>query len=1018
MAMDMQGGGHIPLLNFMQQPMLHGKQLVGSASTTNLGDVVESSLAPVEAFNSRSSYPPSVSGQHPTSVPVFSVHPSSAITPYAGYPVESGKQTFVQLEPHEAPVPICESQVISGLHHASPPQSSLHRQLHDAVPVSICVPENAAVAAPTKIDGHFAAALDLYNARGYSSALACCNTAHVLQPQRTDILLLMSAIHYQLHNFDQCILHTRQAIALKPDMAEAHSNLANALQKSGQLDLAIVHYRIAIHLKPVFTDAYNNLASALVQKGLTAQAIQCYNLALSIDPTLFVVWNNLGDLWRAQGPSGQQVAEHFYLQAIHHNKQYIPAWSGISELCREMQEYARALPCYKELLKLRAGDVETYFGMGHCYKELKQLGEAEKCYASVLNTHGPSAIALANLAGVYYEQGRLDLAIQTYREAIKLDASFPEVYNNLSNALREAGFLDEAVNCYMTCIRIQCALPLNATVFAELPPMYSAPSVHRLCVVFNNLGGVLKIQGRVQEAISCFQQVRTLQPESPEAHANLASAYKDCGKHDFALIEYRQALTLRPDFPDAFSNYVHSMQCICNWEDREQLFVRLEKVVRYSLASGTLPPVQPFHAMAYPFTEDLALEISKAYADHCKALALRMTVCEGGLWHPPREPLAEMERLKVAFVSSDFGNHPLSHLMGSVFGLMDKSKFEVFCYALSQDDKSEWRGKIQSEVEHFVDVSSWNASDIASQISRDGIHIAVNLNGYTKGAKNEIFALKPAPVQCLYMGFPATAGAEFMPYLITDKIVAPTHLHHCYSEKLALMPDCYFVNDYRQAHMDIANGECSVSRSDVGLPEDKIIFSCSNQLYKYDPETFAAWCKILKRVPNSVLWLLRFPPEGEANVRAEAAKAGISNDRIVFTNVAQKAMHIMRSGLADVFLDTPVCNAHTTGCDVLWSGCPMVTMPLRRMASRVAASLCYAVGCPEMVVDNHTEYEDLAVRLALDHAYRVSLRKKLEEKRLSSPLFDTKKWVTNLEKVFLKMWDIHAQGKDPQTFEV
>ena len=153
------------------------------------------------------------------------------------------------------------------------------------------------------------------------------------------------------------------------------------------------------------------------------------------------------------------------------------------------------------------------------------------------------------------------------------------------------------------------------------------------------------------------------------------------------------------------------------------------------------------------------------------------------------------------------------------------------------------------------------------------------------------------------------------------------------------MPDCYFANDYKQAHMDVARREGMPTRAEVGLPEDKIVFSCSNQLYKYDPETFATWCRILKRVPDSVLWLLRFPPEGEANIRAEAAKLGVPDDRIVFTNVVQKDLHIKRSGLADVFLDTPLCNAHTTGCDVLWSGCPIVTLPLSRMASRVAASL-------------------------------------------------------------------------------
>jgi protein O-GlcNAc transferase len=103
------------------------------------------------------------------------------------------------------------------------------------------------------------------------------------------------------------------------------------------------------------------------------------------------------------------------------------------------------------------------------------------------------------------------------------------------------------------------------------------------------------------------------------------------------------------------------------------------------------------------------------------------------------------------------------------------------------------------------------------------------------------------------------------------------------------------------------------SRTEVGLPEDRIVYSCSNQLYKYDPETFTTWCNILRRVPNSVLWLLRFPPYGEPRIRAEAAARGVDPARIIFTDVAAKPLHIRRSGIADVFLDTPLCNAHTTG---------------------------------------------------------------------------------------------------------
>ncbi|KAK9815277.1 hypothetical protein WJX72_000982 [[Myrmecia] bisecta] len=854
----------------------------------------------------------------------------------------------------------------------------------------------------------------------FNHALQLCQSVYLSEPHRTDVLLLIGAIYYQLGNYEQCIAFNDRCILLDPHMAEAHANLANALQQLGNFDMAIIYYQSALRLKPNFTDAYNNMASALVQKGLIPQAVECYTAALQLNPNLVDVHNNLGDLWRAQGQVGRQAAQRCYSEALKIDPGYAPAWRGLGDMFREAGDHGQAVACYQEAVRLRNNYADAFTGMGVSLKELKRREEAEVCFQQAVRLRPGCSLSLGNLAGVYYEQGKLDAAIQTYQEAIALEPNFPEAYNNLGNALREAGRAEEAIACYTMCIQLQFARPQNsalARAMAANPAAAAMQQAQRLSVAYNNLGGILKMQNRAGEAIACYEHVALLQPSAPEAHANLASAYKDAARQDTAIASYKRALALRPDFPEAFANLVHSLQCICEWRDRPALFVRLEGEVRRDLAGGRLPPVQPFHAMAYPFPADLALAISAKYAEHCALTAARLSLPK--FPHPPAVRLAPGERLRIGYVSSDFGNHPLSHLMGSVFGSHDRSRVEVFCYALSPSDGSEWRQRIEAEAEHFMDVSAWAVGDIAHRISADRIHIAINLNGYTKGARNEIFALEPAPVQTSYMGFPATTGASFLPYLITDKVVAPESCRHCYSEHLALMPNCYFVNDYKRAHMDVLDEASLPPRSEIGLPDDRIVYACSNQLYKYDPETFTTWCKILQRVPNSVLWLLRFPPYGEPKIRAEAAMRGIDPNRIIFTDVAAKPIHIKRSGLADVFLDTPLCNAHTTGCDVLWGGCPMVTLPLERMASRVAASLCYATGLgEEMVVHSQAEYEALAVELGLNHAKRLSLRRRLKAARLSCPLFDTTGWVRDLEKVYFGMWEIHCQGNGPRTFEV
>ncbi|GAB4819185.1 hypothetical protein N2152v2_006231 [Parachlorella kessleri] len=985
-------------------------------------------------------------GQHAV-LPLLAGPPLLAPPPGIG-----GASPRLVYAPPLAPLSYAAAVTAGGVQQPLPPAGTVITQS------GALVQQAPPVATPAEVDGALAQAHEAYKLGNYGRAVQLCQSVYSGGSRRTDLLLLLGACHYQLGQYDLAVYFNDACILVDPQLAEAHANLANALQQCGNLDLAIMYYQSALRLKPGFSDAYNNMATALLQKGLVLQAMDCYNSALAVNPGLehtapylaseatcstFVdgaegrrltdVRTNLGDLWRAQGEQGRAAALQCYTEVLRLDNTYAPAWRGLGDCYREAGDHGQAVTCYQEAVRLQPSYADAFTGLGVSLKELRRREESEACFQAVVRLRPGCALSLGNLAGAYYEAGKLELAIATYREALQHQPNFPEAYNNLGNALREAGRLDEAVACYTVCIQLQMAAAAPAgAVVGPGGRLVAAPApagnnkalavqhAQRLSVAYNNLGGILKLQGRMAECVTCYEHVVALQSGSPEALANLASAYKDSGRQDEAIVSYRQALGVRPDFPEAFANYVHSLQCVCEWRDRPQLFARLEAEVRRDLAGGRLPSVQPFHAMAYPFPAHLALQISTKYAEFCASVAARLALPP--LAHPPARPLARGERLRVAYVSSDFGNHPLSHLMGSVFGMHNKSKVEIFCYALSPNDGSEWRQRIAAEAEHFLDVSSWGVSEIAQRISADSIHVAVNLNGYTKGARNEIFALRPAPVQCSYMGFPATTGADFLPYLIIDKVVCPPESRHCYSEKVAYMPHCYFVNDYKQAHQDIVEEEEAgvlPTRASAGLPDDKIIYACSNQLYKYDPETFTTWCNILRRVPNSVLWLLRFPPYGEPRIKAEAAARGIDPARVIFTDVAAKPVHIRRSGLADVFLDTPLCNAHTTGCDVLWSGCPMVTLPLERMASRVAASLCAATGLGhEMIVSSQQEYEEKAVELGTDHAKRLGLRSALKSRRGACPLFDTAQWVRDLEKVLFRMWDIHCEGAGPRDFEV
>ncbi|XP_022929788.1 probable UDP-N-acetylglucosamine--peptide N-acetylglucosaminyltransferase SEC [Cucurbita moschata] len=903
-----------------------------------------------------------------------------------------------------------------------------------------------------------------YKNGDYKQALEHSTVVYERNSLRTDNLLLMGAIYYQLGDFDMCIAKNEEALRIEPRFAECYGNMANAWKEKGNIDLAIRYYLLAIELRPNFCDAWSNLASAYMRKGRLGEAAQCCRQALALNPLLVDAHSNLGNLMKTQGLV--QEAYSCYLEALRIQPTFAIAWSNLAGLFMESGDLNRALQYYKEAVKLKPQFPDAYLNLGNVYKALGMPQEAILCYQRAIQMRPNYAIAYGNLASTYYEQSQLDLAILHYKQAITCDPRFLEAYNNLGNALKEFGRVDEAIQCYNQCLSLQPSHPQALTnlgnIYMEWNMVPAAASYYKatlrvttgLSAPFNNLAIIYKQQGNYADAISCYNEVLridplaadglvnrgntykeigrvseaiqdyiraiNIRPTMAEAHANLASAYKDSGHVEAAIKSYKQALLLRPEFPEATCNLLHTLRCVCNWEDRDKMFAEVEGIIKRQINMSVLPSVQPFHAIAYPIDPLLALEISRSYASHCLKIASRFSLPSFN--HPSPVPIKKnggFERLRVGYVSSDFGNHPLSHLMGSVFGMHNREHVEVFCYALSPNDNTEWRQRIQFEAEHFVDVSAMTSDVIAKMINEDKIQILINLNGYTKGARNEIFAMQPAPIQVSYMGFPGTTGATYIDYLVSDEFVSPLRYAHIYSEKIVHLPHCYFVNDYKQKNLDVLAPNCQHKRSDYGLPDGKFIFACFNQLYKMDPEIFNTWCNILKRVPNSALWLLRFPAAGEMRLRAYAAAQGVQPEQIIFTDVAMKNEHISRSALADLFLDTPLCNAHTTGTDILWAGLPMITLPLEKMATRVAGSLCLATGLgDEMIVSSMKEYEEKAVSLALNRPKLQALTNKLKAVRMTCPLFDTARWVRNLERSYFKMWNLHCSGQRPQHFKV
>ncbi|KAJ8737821.1 hypothetical protein PYW08_000416 [Mythimna loreyi] len=785
------------------------------------------------------------------------------------------------------------------------------------------------------------------------------------------------------NKFKRAVAVYLHSLKLTPNSGIIHGNLACLYYKQGLIDLAIDTYRRAIEVQPNFPDAYCNLANALKEKGLVFEAEECYNNALRLCPSHVDTLNNLGNVKREQG----------------------------------------------------------------------KIDEATKLYLKALEVYPNFAATHSNLASLLQHQGKLQEALMHYRQAINIQPNFADAYSNMGNTLRE----------------------------------------------------LQDITG----ALVCFKKAIEINPTFADAHCNLASIYKDMGRIEEAIESYKSALKFKPHFPDAYCNLTHCLQIICNWDGYEKRMHNIVSIVEDQLKMEKLTSVHPHHSILYPLKNEARKAIA---ARHAYLYTEKVNMLGKVLFLHNRE---RKGRLRIGYVSSDFGNHPTSHLMQSIPGLHNHSKVEIFCYALNIDDGTTFRSKIVKDSEHFIDLSSMSCYvEGAKQIYRDGIHILVNMNGYTKGARNEIFALKPSPIQVMWLGYPGTSGALYMDYIITDEVSSPKSTVYDFSEKFAYMPYTYFIGDHKQMFphlkthyravtvndngsnkimalincaetininkllhvterieiieyedlepieicekeinipisiinttvdpnntqvlvdgvtiqnglsMNIVNKKVAAaeeivdtiiltSRKQYGLPDEAIVYCNFNQLYKMDPKVMEMWVNILKKVPNSVLWLLNFPAAGEPNVHKYAQGLGLPPGRIVFSSIACKEEHVRRGQLADVCLDTPLCNGHTTAMDVLWAGTPLVTLPGETLASRVAASQLNALGCPELIALNKTQYEDIAVKLGTNIEYRKYIRAKVSKARLNSTLFDCKHYVRGLEALYEKMWRRYEKGEMP-----
>ncbi|KLN57254.1 tetratricopeptide repeat protein [Variovorax paradoxus] len=668
------------------------------------------------------------------------------------------------------------------------------------------------------------------------------------------------------------------------------------------------------------------------------------------------------------------------------------------ELLRQLIRRGKALPRACELLAYICGNRD-------------QLEECEELLLKASTLRGCSAEALFYLGKVQLQRGQARAALRSFQRAIARGGDFFEAWHETGVAHSALGDHERALAAFQRALDIDAGSPvLYANLARTLAELHRFDEALRHCDralasdpelvrAWADRGLALAELGRGPEALRSCEQALALAPQDSAALMTHAMILARLGRHAEAHAVHAEIAKLPPDSAYERGHWLYNTMLMCRWS----WWAPMVADMLARVGAGEKAAV-PFSLLATPACPATLLACARTYAQD---------------QYPKREGTAgfascpSKQKLRVGYFSSDFRNHATSQLMVRLFECHDRQRFELFGFAFGPATADPMTRRVAAAFDRFMDVADRSDAQIASLARAEGIDIAVDLNGFTEGARPSIFARRAAPVQVNYLGFPASMGCDFMDYIVADAtLIRPDEYGH-YAEKVVILPGSYQANDDTKAIGDAAS-----TRKDMGLPPQGVVFACFNNNYKITPDVFEVWMRLLRQVPGSVLWLLRGSDAAVAGIEAEAIAHGVESGRVVWAERLPLADHLARHAHADLFLDTFHYNAHTTCSDALWAGLPVLTLAGRTFASRVAASLLNTIGLPELVTRCVDEYEAAALSLATSPEKLADLRRRLDCNRTETPLFDTPLFARRIETAFAAMWDRHRLGLPPDHIHV
>lgn len=789
-------------------------------------------------------------------------------------------------------------------------------------------------------------------------------------PTHFDSTHLLGVVFYQEHQFEEAIYWIRKAIDLKSDDAAAYNNLANALVKISFYGEAIENYNQAIRIKTDYKEAYFNRGIAQKNHFLIEDGIKSFEISINYKYNLLKSYINQGELYFSLYNFEKSLFS--FLNALKINKSP-QLYLQLGLVYFSLGKYTESASSYSQCLELDPINTEGLFYKANSLQKLSNFSEAITYYSKTIELDNQYTSAYVNRGIAFNAIKKYEYALNDFDIALKLNPNLSVAYCNKGVTYNEMRNYEVAIDNFNKAIDLDKS-------FSE---------------AFLNRGNSFYGLKNLEIAIDNYNIAIELNHKYALAYSNKANALQELRRFKEASENFKISFSLNPGLEFVYGKYINSKLMNCDWSSFKE---DIDNLLKYSLSHQS---ITPFDALSILDDPQFHRKISENYIN----LKFKNHIIPKVKKNDPHE------KIKIAYYSADFKEHPVSYLTSEIFELHDRDKFEIFGFSLSKVKNSQIRDRIINSFDHFFEVCDSSDLEVALLSQKLKIDIAIDLGGHTIDNRIGIFANRAALIQISYIGYLGTMGAKFIDYIASDHVITPTNLRNFYTEKIIYLP-CYQSNDSKRIHPS------NVSDRQYAIPENTFVYCNFNNNYKILPDIFECWMQILSKVENSILFLFADNEDVIINLKKYAELCCINSNRLIFGNRASYEVYLSRYNLCHLFLDTFPYNAGTTASDSLWCNVPVLTIAGKSFASRVAASLLTSIGLSDLITTHKNDYVTLAVELAYNQEKYSEIKSRLIKNKSSWPLFNSQLFIKNWERALTVAYERLLQNKEVQHIEL